>query len=155
MGDSGCGDRDLHGSARALSVSAIETFVGGTGDDAFTFSGTNALAVAIDGGAVGTDSVDFSAVGTAVNVVLGAAGLSDIESLIGNGGRLTGDSTGANTWNITSLNQGAVTGLAAFSGFAELEAGTMGDTFNFTVGGDNFSSLVLGNSGLDRFCLFE
>ena len=134
-----------------LTFSGIDALVGGNQDDAFDFLGTNALAVTIDGG-VGSDTVDFSLLGGApVDVVLGAAGILNIESLVGNGGRLTGDSTGQNTWNITALDAGNVTGLPAFSGFAELEAGTLGDTFNFTVGGDNFTGVIFGNTNNDQF----
>jgi uncharacterized repeat protein (TIGR01451 family) len=126
------------GTVNGVSFSSFANLKGGSGNDTFAFKNGGSVSGSINGGG-GTNTVDNSAVASAVVENLGA--LSNITTVIGGqsfSNTLTGANT-ANTWNITGTNAGTVNGVT-FTGFMYLTGGTLNDTFKFgpsgSVGGN-------------------
>ena len=148
--------------ADTFNVTAASTFDlnGGTGDDTFDIDAALTGAVDGEGGSdtLQGDEIDAVAL-TAVNAD-GAdgteagvsAGFTNIETLTGNGGTLTGLDA-ASTWGLDGTPTYASGGNSVnFSGFATLQGGTDADQFNVTAtsvfnlsGGDGSDTFSLGD----------
>ena len=139
----------------AGNVNATTTFTGmaslagGTGADSFVFTGTGALVGGVNGGTGAANTLDLSArprrtstltssatTGTAGR--LGAAGYSNIGSLVGNNttSTLTGRDV-ASTWTVTGSNAGSVDdggGTTNFTGVTGLVGGSAADAFVLGAG---------------------
>jgi acrosin len=151
-----------------LAFQSVEKLTGGTGDDSFAFTGTGSEDGTIDGGAGGTNTLDYSALTSAVSVILTGAGTSvgfkgtasaigvgfdNITQVIGSlttsaQNQLTGTDQG-NLWTITGSDSGTVasgTTSLAFSNIGNLKGGILDDTFTFNTGGSE-SGIVDGGTG--------
>ncbi len=134
-----------------IDANVAYTLDGGTGADSFVFSNGKVLTGSIDGGA-GSDTVDVSAYGTAVNVSLSTIGGTDgfdgstsgATNPITGGfnnintvkGTATGSLTGANVTATWDLNAGTYTGgtnVLTFTGFNTLTGGSGADTFDINT----------------------
>tara|TARA_R110002072_G_scaffold243821_2_gene403150 strand:- start:147970 stop:171135 length:23166 start_codon:yes stop_codon:yes gene_type:complete len=128
------------------------------GNDTLTIGNALADPVTFNGG-TGSDTLDISALGSsaAINTVDGNGGdgtytggnsFSDIETLTGNSGTLTGPNATA-TWGLDGTPTITVSGNSvAFSGFATLLGGTSADTFNVTAAS---AFNLFGGTGADVF----
>ena len=128
----------------------IENLVGNIDVDSFVFADGSSISGTVDG-RDGIDSVDFSAETGTVNVLLGFAGFSNIESFTGNGSdsRITGE-PGVNDWQITGVDSGSITTAASttsFSAFNHLLGNTGDDTFSLS--GGSVSGSISGGGGND------
>jgi hypothetical protein len=129
------------GSVNGFAFTAFQNLTGGTGDDTFRFVGGN-VSGKIDGGAAGTNTLDYSASGSAATVNLQTKTATsigttwaNINAALGTGttDTLVGANT-TNTWNLTSTNAGNVNGTFAFTGFPNLTGGSGADTYTFSAG---------------------
>ncbi|QDV16090.1 Extracellular serine protease precursor [Gimesia panareensis] len=130
----------------AVSFSNVENLTGNAGADNFVFQDGGQITGTLSGGN-GSDSLDFSAVTSAVNVDLqnsSATGLNQfggIEKLSGDG---TLDSisglTAGTTYLIDGVNQGSVSGID-FDGFSHVTGSTGIDTFQFSGSGQITGSI--------------
>ena len=135
-------------NTNAMDFAGLGALVGGGGNDDFTFTGTNALSVTIDG-AGGTDTADYSGVNP-VSLTVGTD-VVGIEELTGSAGStLTAANGVANTWAVTGVNEGTVTGLTSFFDFSNLVAGDTGDSLTFQAAGEVDGS-VTGGAGAESF----
>ncbi len=126
------------------SFSNIENLIGNASTDDFIFGASGSLSGVVDG-STNTDSVNYSAVASAVTVVIGAAGFSNIETFVGNNTNST--LIGANTinaWSITGTNDGTLN-TTTFTDFNKLTGGTNDDTFSLS--GGSVSGAVDGGLG--------
>jgi hypothetical protein len=151
----GSGSGNVNSSGN-LSFLAVESVVGGSGDDQFVFGPTGRLVGQVLGGS-GSDTLNFSAktlahsVDLQLNTATSTGGISGIESFIGSSlATITDVLIGANsstTWTIHGANSGSLlstqTGPITFSGFKSLTGGTAADTFVFTNSG-SVSGVVTG-----------
>ena len=141
-------------------VTALSTFNldGGAGTDSFDIDAT--LTGTVNGG-VGSDTLMGNLIDnlTITNVdANGADGteasitgnFTDVESIIGNGGTLTGQAAVISTWTINGNNSSYsdADGTVAIQGFANYQGGGVQDTFNIT--GATTANL-LGGAGTDLF----
>ena len=141
------------GTVGAITFNRFDTIIGGANSDAFVFGPTGSISGKIDGGG-GTNTFDYSAITTQVNVNLGTAVASrvvnpyvNITKFIGGsfaGNQITGPAAGA-TFNVTGANQGSVAGTT-FSGFGRLIGGAGNDTF-VMANGATLTSGVDGGAG--------
>ncbi|MCF6363516.1 MAG: filamentous hemagglutinin N-terminal domain-containing protein [Gammaproteobacteria bacterium] len=163
--DGGTGDDTLTGdnAANSWDISAldagqlngsgysnIENLVGNADVDTFVFADGSGVSGTVDGKA-GIDSVDFSAETGTVDVRLGFAGFSNIETFTGNGSdsRITGEPA-LNDWQITGIDSGTLTtatATTAFSGFNHLLGNSGDDTF--ALSGGSISGSISGGGGND------
>ena len=122
----------------------IENLAGGTADDSFNFTTGSVTGTVAGGGQTTQDTLDYSGYGggaVSVNLQSSTAtltgGFSGIEKLVGSANTadtLTGGNV-ANTWTITAIKGGTVTGLTGgFTNIENLTGGTADDSFNFTTG---------------------
>lgn len=134
------------GSVGGVTFVNFNNLVGNSSSDNFIFNDGSSITGSVDGGP-GLDVVDFSAATGAVNVQLGAAGFSNVETFIGNNtsSTLTGDNL-ANSWIITSQNDGSV-GATNFSNFNHLIGNS--DTDSFTLNGGTVTGSIDGAGGTD------
>lgn len=152
-------------TGRVLTISAVETYSGGSqadtynvagvqstslsggdGDDLVRFADGANLTGVIDGGA-GSDIVDFALWTT--SVAADAGGYVNIEQLRGGSAatdRLLGSSLN-DTYILTGTNQGTVNGIA-FESFENLQGQAGNDSFTFQAG-TSVSVGVDGGSGAD------
>jgi len=122
------------GTIGGVTFDGFENLTGGVEADAFVFADGAGVNGVIDGGA-GSDTLDYSAYTTAVEINLGAStatgtgGVADIENAIGGtaSDTLIGPDA-ATTWNITALDAGDVAGIT-FSSFENLSGGLDEDSF--------------------------
>jgi fibronectin-binding autotransporter adhesin len=122
--------------------SAIQSLVGGSDNDTFTFN-SGASVANVDAGAGGINLLDYSNYGSAVSFVIGGAA-TGITTSNANFTRVVGSTiglgtligaNGVNAWGVTDNNAGTVTGLSGgFAQFNNLVGGTDNDTFTFTNG---------------------
>ncbi len=136
------------------NIAGAENIVGGTGTNTYTFEDGASIAGNITGG---SNILNYSAYTTNVSINLntntatGTGGASSVVNVIGGTGNdtLTGADT-ANTWNITGVNAGSVSGVS-FSGIENLAGGTDSDSFTFAA----LSSVdsVAGGGGSDTLDL--
>ena len=142
------------GTLNGVAFSNIQNLTGGTSGDAFHFSTGGSVSGNIDGGAGGTNTLDYSSTAGPVTVNLQAdtapqigGTFSNINNLVGSGS--TGDTlVGPNTpstWTISGADQGFVAGTA-YASFENLTGGTAADTFGFHTGG-SVSGNVDGGGG--------
>lgn len=126
--------------------SNIENLNGNAGTDDYIFSDGSSISGIVDGGG-STDVVNQSAQSGFVNLTLGSAGYTNIESFIGNGSNstLTGENI-VNTWTITGVDSGTV-GPINFSNISNLQGGSGDDSF--TTNGGTVTGLIDGGSGTD------
>jgi hypothetical protein len=127
-----------------VTFTNVENVTGGTGNDSFAFHNGGSVSGTINGGG-GSDTVDNSAVASAVVVNLGS--LANIGTVIGGksfSNTLVGANTG-NTWNITGTDSGTVNGVT-FSDFMYLTGGSGNDSFKFLSGG-SVGGNINGGSG--------
>ncbi len=149
----------------------IENLLGGNQNDTFSFGAGGAMSGLIDGGAgyapdsVGgadqvitpaVDTLDYSALGTAVQVNLaamtatGAGSFTAIDKVKGGTGSdtLLGPADGVVEWTITGTNAGEVSGVS-FEGFENLTGASNGtsDAFTFEQSG-TLSGTVTGGTGI-------
>ena len=140
------------GNVDGVAFSEVENLIGGNAADIFSFDDGAGITGTVTGGG-GSDTLDYSARTTGVNVNLGTsaatdtAGFADIESFAGGTGTdtLTGTDA-ANVWNVTGINTGDVGGVS-FSGLDNLEGGTLADTFALADGAS--IGTVTGGGGSD------
>ncbi|MDZ7685018.1 MAG: calcium-binding protein [Gammaproteobacteria bacterium] len=161
-----------------LTISGFGTYAGGNQTDTFNVTGASAAILTGNGGndvfdidatlngsadgGTGTDTLQgtqIDAVTLTGSVVDGFAGtetditanFADIDTIVGNGGTLTGDNV-ASTFTIngasSSYNDGANT--LSLSGFGTFAGGSQTDTFNVT--GATAANLT-GNIGSDTFTI--
>ena len=141
------------GTVGTTSFTNFGSLTGGVGNDAFVFANTGSLSGAINGGA-GANTIDQSALGTAVALNLTSSTLTavgstvtGVQTFIGSttaGGTLTGPAA-ASTFNITGLNAGNVGGVA-FSNSGNLVGGAGTNVFKFAAAG-SLSGGITGGSG--------
>ncbi len=134
----------------------FEDLQGGTANDTFVFSGAGTLPGSINGG-LGTDTLDYTAIGSAINVNVQTsqadriASFAAIESFAVSSGTFTGLNA-AGTWTLnggTSVTY-VSTNTYNLTGFSTLQAGTAVDTFNVQA---NASGNLRGGLGNDIFNL--
>ncbi|MFA6501883.1 MAG: filamentous hemagglutinin N-terminal domain-containing protein, partial [Parachlamydiales bacterium] len=153
----------------SVNFTSFGTINGGNGDDSFVFADGMTISGTIDGGAGGTNTLDYSAYITSTDVILNAylfygvsgadgsitAGFTNIKSIIGGSASntLMGVSSG-NTFNITGSNSGSVSDgggpHAAFASFGTLSGGIGNDTFNLSSGS---VTNINGNAGTNTYNL--
>ncbi|MCX7418382.1 MAG: hypothetical protein NT013_02450 [Planctomycetia bacterium] len=141
-------------------VTALSTFNldGGAGTDSFDIDAT--LTGTIDGDA-GSDTLQGNLIDNVTITLLDAngadgteasisGGFTDVDSIIGNGGTLTGQAAVVSTWTINGNNSSYADadGTVAIQGFANYQGGGVQDTFNIT--GATTANL-LGGAGTDLF----
>jgi hypothetical protein len=140
------------GTVAGVSFSSFEKLQGGSGDDKFVFAAAGSVSGNIDGGA-GSNTLDYSALGTPVSVNLQTRTASGVGGTFANIGTVIGGS-GSNTltgpdaaasWSLTGSNSGSVNGTN-FSAFANLQGGTGDDQFLFQPGG-SVSGNINGGGG--------
>ncbi|WP_064708958.1 beta strand repeat-containing protein [Rhizobium bangladeshense] len=110
------------GDAAGDTFSSIETFIGSSSKDTFVGNGT---AVTFNGG-VGTDTVSYSSSAAAVNVTLGAGGVTTVAS--------GGDAEGNHLLNIEQVNGSA---------FNDTLGSTATTTHTLQGGGGNDTYVVI------------
>jgi len=142
-----------------LTFSAVESLLGGTGNDNFIFGSAGRLTGRVLGGD-GDDLLHFAArtTATTVNLQLGTAtligGFGGIEQFIGSSTATVTDTLiGANSstdWSINGANAGSLfstsTGLILFSSFESLTGGTAADNFIFASAGSLSKALTGGTA---------
>jgi hypothetical protein len=129
------------GSVNGFAYSSFQNLTGGTGNDTFRFVGGN-VSGKIDGGAAGTNTLDYFASGSAATVNLQTKTATSIGTTWANINAAIGTGTtdtlvganATNTWNLTSTNAGNVNGTFAFTGFVNLTGGSGNDTCTFSDG---------------------
>ena len=138
----GADDATLAGGA-AATLTDIETLIGGSSDDLFTFMPAGVISGQINGMADGGggDTVDVSLATTAMSLQLGAGaaglGIQGIELVIGDGDSgasvyvLVGPNV-VNAWAVVSGVDDGTLGTLMFQNFSNLVGGTDNDTFTFT-----------------------
>ena len=127
------------GSVGTFNFTKFGTLIGGANNDVFKFTSAGLLSGGINGGD-GTDSIDDSALTTAVtlnlatsSITLVGGSLSNIENVIGGsntGNQIVGPAT-ATTFNITGANIGNAAGIS-FTSFRNLVGGAGNDVFKFS-----------------------
>ena len=135
------------GNVTGISAFAnIENLVGNAGVDNFTFADGSSISGSVDG-STGIDLVNQAAQSGFINITLGSAGYSNIESFIGNGANstLTGENI-VNTWILNGLDSGTV-GPITFTNISNLRGGSNDDSF--VVSGGSISGQVDGGLGND------
>ena len=138
------------GTLNGKAFTEMENLTGNANDDTFTFGAIGALTGGIDGAAqVTVDTIDYSAVTAPVNVTVGVD-LTNIETVTADTANdtLTGSNT-ANTWGLDgtpTFFDG--TNTLNFTGFANLQGGTLTDAFNVTAAS---TYNLLGGAGIDTF----
>ncbi len=136
---------DAGSLTNVAGFSGVERINAGNGADTFIVGPNGSISGLIQGGG-GTDSVDYSAVTTPVNPVLGTD-LQSVESVIGDGVNDTLTAAGTtNNWTITGTGSGTV-GTVAFTGFANLTGG--GAVDRFTLSGGTVPGQINGGGGVD------
>ena len=141
-------------------VTALSTFNldGGAGTDLFDIDA--ALTGTLDGD-TGIDTLQGNLIDNVTITLLNASGadgtetaisgnFTDVDSIIGNGGTLTGQAAVVSTWTINGNNSSYADadGTVAIQGFANYQGGGVQDTFNIT--GATTANL-LGGDGTDLF----
>jgi hypothetical protein len=155
----------LSSGASTANFTSVPNLVGGTASDSFVFQSGGSLNSIKGGGGAGADSIqgpDFSETwnitGTNAGNIPGVLGsFTQVASLFGgagpdtfklsvaatigsiNGGGGSNSLDGANesdTWNITGVDAGNITGVVtSFVNIQNVLGNTIGDTFVFAVGG--------------------
>ena len=134
------------GAVDGLAFTAFENLAGRIGADSFAFTAGGALTGSLNGG-LGTDTLDFSSIGSVRNVTLTSAGSQDgmagtvgviaggfnnINNLVGSSASdtLTGFNSAA-IWTLNPVNSAytAQSASVSFSGFEKLQGGAAADTF--------------------------
>ncbi len=162
----GAGSYTINGSGRNFAFSGITNLTGGAGADDFVFAPGATFAGAIDGGG-GTDTLDFSAYTTPLNITLtglGATdgfagtpaaitgGFTDIDNIIGSATATPQTLTGTNLNAVWSVGVGGADGYAAsghtltFSNFQDLTGGSGNDNF-VVAAGATFAGVLDGGAG--------
>ena len=143
------------------AVGGMDTIQGNNGNDTFIFPAGSFFAGTLEGGA-GTDSMDFSAYTSALDVIFSGLAATDgfngtvngslftnMESLTASG--IGGDSlTGMNTasvWNISTQTY-VSSRIFSYSGVENLHGGSSTDGFIFTDGA-SFNGTLDGGAGID------
>ncbi|MFO0867489.1 MAG: hypothetical protein U0935_00955 [Pirellulales bacterium] len=155
---SGSDSGSFTGAGATVTFQNIANLTGGTAADTFQFDVGSSLTGAVDG-ALGSDTLQGSLIdavtltnsdangfdGTEATI---AGGFTDIETITGNGGTLTGQNATA-TWGLDGSPTYTVGANSLnFSGFATLAGGSGADTFNVTAA----SAFILqGSGGADVF----
>ena len=132
--------------------------VGGAANDTFSFANGGTLAGSINGGA-GNNTIDVTAVSSAISVDLGnsvltgISGFSRVQTINASptsGNKLVGTAAGT-TFSITGADAVTVGGVA-FNGFGNIQAGAGNDNFIFNDGATLSGTLNagLGNNTLDE-----
>jgi len=145
------------GTLGGVSFQGFENLTGGSDDDAFVFADAAGVDGVIDG-ATGSDTLDFTAytsaveVNLAANTATGTGGIAGIESLIGGtaSDTLIGPDV-ATAWNVTALDAGEVAGVG-FTGFENLTGGLDADSF-VIADGASVTGVIDGGNGADALDL--
>ena len=134
------------GTIGTVSFNNFNNLVGNVTADYFNFQNGSAITGSIDGD-TGLDTVDFSLESGVVNVAIGTAGFTRIETFIGNdaSSTLIGDNI-ANTWIVNDINDGTV-GAITFFGFNNLTGNAGIDDFN--LNGGSITGTVNGAGGVN------
>lgn len=134
------------GTVGAVSFTNFNNLTGNVSSDGFQFQDGSSISGIVDGGA-GLDMVDISLESGAVNVALGNAGFTNIETFTGNNltSTLTGDNV-ANTWIVTGTNTGTL-GSVNFIDFNNLTGNNNAD--DFSLNGGNITGTIDGGAGAD------
>jgi len=121
-------DGTVVSGGNTLTFTNYANLFGGTNDDSFDFGASGSLTGQINDGGGAADSVDYSSVTAAVTIIIGTD-ISGIETVTGDGTNdtLVGSNI-ANTWNISSVNDGTV-GSVTFVDISNLTGGTNDDDF--------------------------
>lgn len=141
-----------------FAFSGIENLLGGGLSDAFVMAPTAGGFGTVNGGA-GTDTVDYSAYGSAISVSLASNASTGIGLVQGierwNGSTFQDRFTGPNTasvWSISGDRAGRV-GTVDFVSFEEIQGGSSSDSFSFTASTSRIPS-VSGGAGTDTLVGF-
>ncbi len=135
------------GTLNSMSFTGFKRLVGNAQVDTFAFQDGWSVDNGIDA-LGGVDIADGSALTGAVVFQLGAVGLDNFETFIGNNTNSTLIAEGiANTWDITGNNSGTV-GAITFTDFNHLTGGDQVDIFNIS-GSGLLSGVASGGSGDD------
>ena len=130
-----------------LTFNKMENLVGDSGNDSFQIQPNGYLTGTIEGGG-GTNTLDYSVIGTSVGYHLStgaaysvAGGALNIQVLIGSpaGTRLYGPNT-TTAWTLTAAGAGNLNGTFTFSGVSSLNGGTGTNTI---IGSAGTNSWVL------------
>ena len=131
------------GTLNGITFSNIQNLKGGAQSDDFQFASGGNVTGNIDGGAGGTNTLDYSTLAGPVSVNLQSQTATDIGGTFSNINALAG-STGtadnltgpdaSSTWTLSGANSGTVAGVA-FTSFENLNGGAGNDTFAFQPGG--------------------
>ena len=170
----GAGSGEVLTASLRQGFSTMDNILGNKGADTFAFAAGGSVSGFVDGD-TGNDSLDFSGLGSSVNLEVVIAGTPVAAGFAGNmsagtlaatfsninminAGTGTGDSiTGLaaeNVWNIaaassyTTATASGTTMELAFSGFENITGGSGKDTFNFATGA-TMSGVVAGGGGAD------
>ena len=140
------------GSLGGITFSGFGNITGGAGNDVFVLSPGASLTGVLNGGG-GSDTLDESAITTAVALNLATSTITgfgnpfaNIQSVIGGsnaGNTLTGP-TAATTYNLTGPNVGTI-GSLSFSNFGNIVGGPGSNSFNFSDSATLSGSLNAGS----------
>src|SRR5581483_12027431 len=137
-----------------------DVLAGGAGNDTYVFANGwgDDTVVEVAGG--GSDTLDFTAVTTDLNAVVGSLTVtsagnrvvhagSAIETILGGAGNDTlAGADVANTWSLAGADAGTLNGALAFSSFENLVGGAASDAFVFADGA-SVSGTIAGGAGVD------
>lgn len=133
------------GTLNGDNFSSFTNLTGGSQNDTFNVTGIGNITGTFDGGGDTTgDTVDYSGRPGIISLTLNG-NVQNVENVVGNGtdSSLAADDV-ANTWTITSVNDGTVSGVS-FTDFSNLTGGT--DTDDFTLNGGSVTGVLDGGAG--------
>ncbi|MFO0928640.1 MAG: hypothetical protein U0736_16725 [Gemmataceae bacterium] len=136
-----------------FSYTGFENLTGGAGPDTFALTGGTVTGTL--NGAGGPDTLDYSALSSAVQIDLRAgsatavAAFVNVEAFVGgSGGDTLRGADRPTVWTISGINAGDLDGTVSFSGIENLTGGADTDTFAF-ADGQGVTGDILGGGGVD------
>jgi len=142
-------------SGNTVPFHNFANLVGGTGFNAFVFSGSSGITGTLNGGGSNTNTLNYSAYSSPANINFAsltasgiAGGISNINAVVGQGSSTLTAANTANTWNITGNNSGNINSAITFSGISHLVGGTGNDSFVFSNSSSSVNS-INGGGGTD------
>jgi len=117
-----------------VTFAGFENLTGGIANDTFAFTAGAAVTGTVNGSG-GADTVDYSAVTTAVTVNLQTS-FPGVETFVGGSAMdtLIGANT-SNSWILNGVNTGTINAATNYASFENLTGGTSPDSFVFFPGG--------------------
>ncbi len=140
-----------------FSFQHVENLTGGVGADSFVFANASAaLAGNIDGDD-GANTLDYSALSSAVTVNLASGAASGLGGTIASIGTIIGSAAAgdtligadaANLWHLSGVDRGDINGEVAFASFENLTGGSEADRFDLDTL-RRVSGMIAGGGGDD------